>query len=263
MPAPPATAGPQTAAPGYRAGGLPTGPPAGTDVWLIGLDTGSDPGTGCLGPAERRRAEAFPDPVAARRYTRAHSTVRTILGSYLDRDGRALRWSTEPHGKPVFDGRLSRWQWNLSRSGGHALLAVSLTAPVGVDIEQVRVPAGAALALAARFLPDEEAAQVAAQPGPQARRAAYHRLLSRKEACVKAAGGRLLTGLGIPVPVPGTVLGSRTYRGTLWTLTDLPAPPGYVAAVAAVGTARRPLRLRTWDSALPTTEPAHDSEGPR
>jgi 4'-phosphopantetheinyl transferase len=109
------------------------------------------------------------------------------------------------------------------------------------------------VALAKRFLPPEEVAAVAGAAGPDSAagaRAMYHRLLSRKEACVKASGGRLLDGLGLPVLRAGTVVGAGRFTGERWALRDLPAPPGFVAALATLGGGDRgvtdEVRLFEW-----------------
>ncbi|MET9566627.1 4'-phosphopantetheinyl transferase family protein [Streptomyces tauricus] len=240
---------PQQAAHGYPTPATMPDAPPGTDLWLIPLDAVRPagphaPATDGLTPDELRRARALRDPVAARRFAVAHTAVRAVLGRYLRRPPAALRWASAGHGKPVFEGELRDWHWNLSRSGGYALMAVGRHSPVGADIERVSVPARAALPLARRFLPPDEAAQVARARTPFARRAAYHRLLARKEACVKAVGGRFLEVLRLPVLRPGPV----TVRGARWALHDLPAPPGYVAAVA-VAEGPGPLRLFAWPPA--------------
>ncbi|WP_103500233.1 4'-phosphopantetheinyl transferase superfamily protein [Streptomyces sp. SM14] len=249
----------------YRRPPARTGPPPGVDVWLIPLDpaagtratvrAGSGPATdrsAGLDRAERGRARAFRDPSVARRYVAAHSAVRSVLGRYLGCPGTELRWATGPHGKPVFEGEHRDWHWSTSRSGAHALLAVSRTAPVGVDIERISVSARAVLPLAARFLPPEETALVARGPAPYDRRSAYHRLLSRKESCVKAVGGRFLEGLRLPVASTGAVTAAGGPRGELadtrMRLADLPAPAGWVATLATVGDAPMPLRLFAWPS---------------
>lgn len=273
MPSPRDTAArplpPGTATGAYRRPPARPGPPPGVDLWLIPLDAApgarvtapagrqGDAGrpVGGLGRAERSRALSLRDPATARRYVAAHTALRTLLGRYVGRPGSTLRWATGRHGKPVFEGELHSWHWSLSRSASHALLAVSRTAPVGVDIERITVPPRAVTPLAARFLPPAEAALVAAQPGTQARRAAYHGLLSRKESCVKAVGGRFSEGLRLPVATPGPVaphpdaLGGSGDGGDVarW-LVDLPAPAGYVASLATVGRSPLPLRLFAWSA---------------
>ncbi|MFC8365093.1 4'-phosphopantetheinyl transferase family protein [Streptomyces griseorubiginosus] len=253
---------------------LRRGPEA--DVWRIRLDGGDRTvrqAAGLLDERERQRADRFRDALAADRFVLAHAAARSILGRYLGVSGAAVHWSVGPHGKPYFTGPWEAWQWSLSRADGLALLAVCTAAPVGVDLERVGTQTQA-LALARRFLPAVEAADVrrlsgATQPAPgeaaadpdgPAARVAYHRLLSRKEACVKASGGRLLDGLRLDVLTPGTVLGDGAFSGQRWFLRDLPAPPGFVAALATVGDAEPGLRLFDWEwAAGPPPDPAADS----
>lgn len=223
-------------------------PPPGVDVWHVGLDVDLDTAERVkrlLGRRERARADRMRDPSAARSYVVAHGAARTVLGGYLGIAAYAVDWSAGRHGKPAFDGAWSNWQWSLSRSGGHALLAVRLTEPVGVDIEAVRDDTAAG-PLAIRFLHADEAAAVAAQTDPARARVLYHRLLSRKEACVKCSGGRLLDGLRIRVLGPGVVTGTGPMVADRWRLRDLPAPPGFVAALATVGEAIDRLRFFEW-----------------
>lgn len=215
------------------------------DVWHFRLDV--EPrvvrrAALLLDAHERGRAGRFRDPLDARRYTVAHGAIREVLGGYLGVPSRSLRWTSGPHGKPGFTGRQSRWQWSMSRSAGHALLAVCLTDPVGVDIERIRDDTPA-VALAIRYLPEDEAESVATQANPGA---SYHTLLARKEACVKASGGRFLDGLRVRVLVPGTIRGAGPLCGHRWELRDLPAPPGFVAALATTGDAIGKLRFFEW-----------------
>ncbi|SCL35035.1 4'-phosphopantetheinyl transferase [Micromonospora nigra] len=252
----------------------PDPPPAGADIWHIGLDVDTDTVdvvAALLDADERRRAGDLRDPVAAHRFVVAHGAARTVLARYLGAPGDAVHWARGPNGKPFFEGQWSRWQWSLSRSGGHALLAVRWTGPVGVDLERVR-DGPPTVALATRFLPAEEAAAVARHSDPHARSAAYHRLLSRKEACVKASGGRFLEGLRLRVLMPGTVEGTGPLAGQRWLLRDLPAPPGYVAALATTGDRLGRLRLFEWGwpperwregaAVLPGQPPGGDRAGP-
>jgi hypothetical protein len=73
---------------------------------------------------------------------------------------------------------------------------------------------------------------------PSQRSAAYGRMWVRKEACVKAAGGRLTQGLGLPVGVePDNVVVEDRIAGLggPWRVADVRMPPGYAAAVALNG----------------------------
>lgn len=174
-------------------------PPGEVHIWRIPLDVSAP--RAALGLQERERADALLFSRDRRRFVAAHAAVRTILARYLPaghperrhgpEDG--LEWRRGPEGKPEVPGL----EFNLSHSGGLALLAVSGWRPVGVDVERVR-PGLPAAALAARFFRPEEAALVASAP-PALRAQAYLRLWTRKEACVKAAGGLLAQALSLPV----------------------------------------------------------------
>ncbi|WP_051950875.1 4'-phosphopantetheinyl transferase family protein [Actinacidiphila yeochonensis] len=217
---------------------------------------------GCAGPGavwcaadwldaeERARAARTAPGEPRRRYVHSHAAVRMITAGYLGTPPERVVWRRGPNGKPVpvVDG--AALHVNLSHSGGLALFAVARR-EVGVDVEAVRV-VPSALRLAARFLPEEEAAAVAAA-GP-GRSGILLRLLARKEACVKASGGRLTHGLRLPVGEPPTPDGWRPVAGTpgggpgpgRWSVRDLPVPAGYTAAVAVLGAGRPRLSVRTW-----------------
>ncbi|MEV5575039.1 4'-phosphopantetheinyl transferase superfamily protein [Spirillospora sp. NPDC052269] len=177
-----------------------------------------------LDPDELRRADGFDDPARRRRHTVSHGVTRRLLGSYLSVPPRSLRWTRGPHGKPAIAGSPDT-SFSLSHSGDRALLGVAAGRSIGVDVEAE--PAFDADAFAARFFPASERALVAAGQ--------FTRLWSRKEACVKAAGGRLVQGL--PLLVGGETVHDPS--GALpgpWLVRDVPVPQGFGAAVALSGT---------------------------
>lgn len=125
--------------------------------------------------------------------------------------------------RPARRGR-GALHFSLSHSGDVAYLAFARV-PVGVDVEAV--PRAAAVADVMGALHPAETAELTALPEAD-RRVAMGRVWSRKEAYLKGTGTGLALGLADPYvgsgPTPATVPG--------WTLTDLPAPPGYAAALA-------------------------------
>ncbi|WP_107069039.1 4'-phosphopantetheinyl transferase superfamily protein [Streptomyces sp. 150FB] len=125
-------------------------------------------------------------------------------------------------------------EFSLSHTGGLTLLAVVRGRPVGVDVERVRpVPAAR---IARRYFPADEAAAVASRTELSAPEL-FFRLWVRKEAGVKAWGGRLAQGLGTRVGTarddrPGSVT-TRGPDGRSWQVRDLACvPEPCLAAVA-------------------------------
>jgi 4'-phosphopantetheinyl transferase len=172
--------------------------------------------------------------------------VRAILGAHLDIAPSELRFGTGPYGKPFVRG--APVEFNLSHTTRAALLAVSARRPVGVDLATCR-PDLPVAALAARWFPPAER-DLVRRAGRDAR-LVWLRLWARKEALVKAAGSRLAVGL--PVPVAGSGAGRRYVAGDptgrvpgVWSLLDLPAPPGYAACVALAGPGTFEVVRHTW-----------------
>ncbi|HVX44950.1 MAG TPA: 4'-phosphopantetheinyl transferase superfamily protein [Mycobacteriales bacterium] len=204
-------------------------------VWRI--DLRAEVGSGPLSREERERAGGFDDPAQRRRFTTAHVALREILGTTLGCDPGGIALSRGRYGKP----RCAGPPFNLSHSGEHALLAVGTIREVGIDLEQVR-PRFPVEAFARRYFPATEADLVGADP------ARYAALWTRKEACVKVAGERLVRGLRLPVAeldAPITAADERTAPGP-FHCADLVAPTGYAAAVAVAGAAGFTVRYRSW-----------------
>ncbi len=211
--------------------------PSGSEVHVWSIHIGAGKAVG-LTEEERARARSF---AAERRrhFVSTRGASRQILGAYLGRSPADLTWCAGPNGKPylALTPGSPDLHFNVSHSGDLALLAVTSRHPVGVDVEQVRtgpnVPAAAR-----RFFPPAEVDDLYAAL-PQQRGELYGRLWTRKEACVKAAGGRLGQGLAMPVGAdPGTVAVHDTRAAGLggpWTVADLSMPAGYVASVAVEG----------------------------
>jgi 4'-phosphopantetheinyl transferase len=160
-----------------------------------------------------------------------------------------------PHGKP---GPVVGQRWNLSRSGGHALVALAAD-DVGVDV-QVRDPRVDVARVAARYL--------APAAGTAGAIDDWHRL-ARLEACAKAVGGRLLDLLGLDVTTPGVVRADDgAWRGQEWWVSDVPAPDGAVAACATPGARPHVCRVRAWpggqrDRPVRVLRPVAAGEGAR
>ncbi|MEO3872002.1 4'-phosphopantetheinyl transferase superfamily protein [Nonomuraea sp. B12E4] len=183
-----------------------------------------------LAPDERARALRTRDPRARARYVAARSRLRRTLASYLGVEPGAVRLRRGRHGKPELAGDGPRF--NLSHSGDVALLAVSATRDVGVDVERVRHDMDVVRLAHRFFTPGEYALVRGAERPPDA----FARLWTRKEACVKALGGTLFQGLAAPIAGGGgTRVVVKPGGGGALRVTDLHAPEGFAAAVAVDG----------------------------
>jgi 4'-phosphopantetheinyl transferase len=218
------------------------------ELWLIRTDAAGPPPGGLLAlldPHEQSRASALLLEHDRHRFITAHAAVRLIVGRHLGVPPIAVRWRRGSHGKPFLAGPGP--QVSLSHSGAFALLGLTAQRPLGVDIQRIGEQADVPR-LTRRFYPPGEAGAVlaAATPDECARR--FTRLWTRKEACVKAAGGRLVPGLALIAgpaasDLPGTglvVTGTGSLPGP-FLVQDTTAPPGFCASVALAGP--RPFRL--------------------
>jgi len=202
-----------------------------------------------LDARETQRAEAMPDGRRRGRFVVAHGAVREIAAEALGVRPAEIEWHLGPNGKPSLAAEL---RVNLSTGGAAALVAVTRHRDVGVDIEPLPTER-VATALATRHFPAAQARYVTDGPDPDAVVARFTTLWSRKEACVKAHGGRLAQGMALevggepPICLPFPVGAADGFVRVL----DLQAPPNHRAAVALTGAAPFDVLHRVWE---PETE---------
>lgn len=181
------------------------------DVWRVDLGGAAAGLEDLLCVQERARAGRL---VRARQRTlwvRSRGTLRALLGRYLDREPRELRFELGAHGKPALcDGGSLRF--NLSHSGELMLVAVTAGREIGVDVER----------------PRERYTE------------AFLRAWTMREAAVKCLG----IGLG-SAPLLAGDASAQAAEGKgaldvdgLWT-AELDLGPGAIAAVAATSPSPR------------------------
>ena len=237
------------------------------DVWLVPTDLPApvlEELSAHLDADELHRAANLPDPTRRARFVAAHGALRSIIAGRLGMSPATLRWSHGLHGKPELADLAGAPRVSLSHCAGLALVALSRRRCVGVDIE--RMPADRdAIRLAARYFPPAQAAFVAAADSADSVNAAdeadeadegvadsaagrFTTLWSRKEACVKVRGGRLVEGF--PLAVHGSApLAVRDGEGpgdAVYLVHDLPAPQRHRAAVALAGPEPSRVRWHAW-----------------
>jgi 4'-phosphopantetheinyl transferase len=186
-----------------------------------------------LSPPEEARAARFVRDADGDAFRVGRGRLREILARWVGSAPEALRFQEGARGKPSL---MPGPQFNLSHSGGVALLAVHSERPLGIDVE---APRPVEQGVADRVFSAAERADLAALP-PELWQAGFLRGWTRKEAVVKALG----IGLGADLEAfdvtltPGAP--ARVTRCALgppgpWQLTHLGLQGGMVGALAHRG----------------------------
>jgi 4'-phosphopantetheinyl transferase len=207
-------------------------------VWAI--DLGTDPGAlvHLLSAAEADRAGRYRFERHRRRFVMSRAWQRLILASYGTGAAVDLNFVEGANGKPRLAGSLPRAvEFNASRSGDLALLAVAAGVPVGVDVERMDEMADMAHVARDHFSASEYD-ELMALPVAQCREA-FYACWTRKEAYLKAVGDGLAAPLdGFDVTLrPEEPSGIRSIRGSpaeaaRWSLTGLAPRDRYIGALA-------------------------------
>jgi 4'-phosphopantetheinyl transferase len=203
-----------------------------------------------LSPDELTRASRFHFSRDRQRFVAARALLRTILAGYLRMDAQSLTFSYSKREKPFLgpvheDGGVT---FNVSHSGGVALLAFTRRREIVVDVEQIRDDSDQE-AIARRFFSVNEQNQLAALSAEN-RFAAFFRCWTRKEAYIKATGDGLSLPLNqfdvsLDVGVANALIATRpdSSEAERWLLREVPAGPGYMAALCVRG---KDWKLNEW-----------------
>jgi 4'-phosphopantetheinyl transferase len=203
-----------------------------------------------LSSDELTRASRFHFPIDRQRFVASRALLRTILAGYLATDPNCLSFAYSNKEKPSLGPAHagSGVTFNVSHSAGIALFAFTRRREIGVDVEQVRCDFDVE-AIAQRFFSAHERKQLEALPSEK-RFEGFFRCWTRKEAYIKATG----EGLSLPLhqfdvsvaPENGDALLSTrpdNSEALLWSLRDVPAGSGFMAALCVRG---RGWRLKDW-----------------
>lgn len=171
-----------------------------------------------LSPDEIARAERLLIPEKQQQFVVARSGLRNILGRYLCMEPASIQFSYGEQGKPALQTGPASLNFNLAHSGQLALLAVTRTGQIGVDIEYIDQSLDFHL-LAEKYFSPQELAVLTSMPEQRQRRT-FYRLWTQKESRLKYSG-RGFSG--------------RAESGELQTALVcrlLPVAKNYLAAVA-------------------------------
>lgn len=146
-----------------------------------------------LDAQETARAKRFVRPSDTKHFVHAHAALRRALGAWCGVDPKSLVFETGAYGKPSLQ---QAWGaapvfFNLSHSGGIALIAISQRYELGIDVEMLR-PVEEAIARE-YFAPGEQLAL--RQWSGNAWLRGFFRCWTSKEALLKGEG----RGLNLPL----------------------------------------------------------------
>jgi 4'-phosphopantetheinyl transferase len=165
-------------------------------IWRTRLDLDTDQIRSCdslLTAEEHERARRFVFDEHRNRFVVARGTLRKLLAAYVDIPAAELEFAYGEHGKPRLVNPDTDMTFNVSHSGGRMLLAFARGRHVGIDVERTTRTVDWK-AVAGRFFSVHEQAALAGLP-EAARRAAFFRCWTRKEAFMKASGQGVAYGL--------------------------------------------------------------------
>lgn len=189
-----------------------------------------------LDSAEQYRADRFRDEADRARFVIGRSSLRQLLGRRIGIASGEIRFGENEFGKPHLQHAPVALHFNSSHSGDWVLHAIDSTAPIGIDVEIVRLDL-ACIDQFERVLSTEELAGLKDVPVQQRARA-FAKVWVRKEAYVKALGegmSRSLRGISIAVDAEGRPR-LRYDRSDLalpasWRFEDLVVDARHVACV--------------------------------
>jgi 4'-phosphopantetheinyl transferase len=203
-----------------------------------------------LSADEQKRAARFHFAKDRQHFAVARAILRMILGGYLEVDPAKIDFRFSQKEKPYLAAPYagSSITFNVSHSGGIALYAFARGIELGVDVEQI----GREIAvepIARRFFSESEQHYLLNLPAAE-RVEAFFRCWTRKEAYIKATGD----GLSLPLSQfdvslrrddEDALVATRPENAEAkrWLLREVPAGPGYVAALCARG---RTWKLTSW-----------------
>jgi 4'-phosphopantetheinyl transferase len=202
-----------------------------------------------LSPDEQERAQRYKFEKLRADFTVARGFLRETLSGYLGEKPIDLRFVYHGHGKPELSPPTGLY-FNLSHTHRRAILAVTRSGRVGVDLEWMDRKVELA-EIASRFFAPAESAGLKTLGGESLRRA-FFAVWTRKEAFVKACGEGISLGLdqfevSVSPDDPARLLnlGGSATAAAAWSLQSLAVPPGYAGTVAVESPSCR-VEIRPW-----------------
>lgn len=210
-------------------------------IWCVNLDLPQQPIpqlVKILSEEEISKANRFRFQQHQHRFIVARSTLKIILGQYLNLEPGSIEFEYTSKGKPFLRGG-EGLEFNISHSQSLALYGITRDRPIGVDIEYLR-PMKDAEQLAKRFFCQSEYKVISELP-PGEREKVFFRAWTAKEAFLKATGEGIGGGLDkveVDLNQDSLLLLSiqNDYHSVSeWTLLPLMPADDYLGAVVVKG----------------------------
>jgi len=226
------------------------------DLWCIRLDLPEELVkllAAKLNDEEQARADKFLLKQKAREFIVSRTALRSILAGLLQCTPNELMFKSGTHGKPylVNNSLPVPLYFNLAHSDELALIAVSTSGQIGIDLEKIR-PDIDHDNLSRRFFSAREYAALQ-QISDQNRLTAFFATWTRKEAVVKATGKGIATSLKQfdvtvdPAQIPQILPGAETPEEiTSLSLTTVNVGTEYYATLATSSNTQRLPHIRHW-----------------
>jgi 4'-phosphopantetheinyl transferase len=206
-------------------------------VWRLALGQPHERFIELLDRDELSRANRFHFEKDRKHFVVARGFLRVLLGRYLNRDPKQLKFTYGAYGKPELPG--DEWlRFNMSHSHGIALYALNEGHDIGVDVEYMRADFTSD-DIARRFFSRVEVESLCGLPTEE-RVASFFRCWTRKEAYIKATGRGLsqpLDGFDVTLAPGESAALLRTDAGAHehWSMANIEVGPGYAGALAVEG----------------------------
>lgn len=145
-----------------------------------------------ISEAEATRAARFYFEKDQRQFIVGRASLRELLGQYLTQEPRSIQFTFSEFGKPFFPN-IQELQFNISHSGGLALMGFTIQAQIGVDLEKIK-PKLEIEQIASRFFAEKEKNTLLQLPVDR-QAVSFYQCWTSKEAFIKAHG----QGLSLPL----------------------------------------------------------------
>jgi len=218
--------------PWHQPKSFPPHPGATLHVWQVDLNRLKESSLeiGLLSMDEVDRANRLRSNESRWRFQASRIALRKILAAYIKRTPSELEFSYGDTGKPTLkvhhqDSKLANLFFNISHSGQLALLAVSGTGEVGVDVEKIRERSAIDRIAQRHFSPKEHKRW--AMFDASDRLTEFYRVWTRKEALLKASSRGLSWPLSRVDSLQGTI-----DQDVFW-LKDVDLGSNFTGAVAS------------------------------